>query len=403
MGNSSVINIGIFGHVDHGKTTLTQMLTGKFTDEHSEELKRGISIRLGYADFELRKCPKCEAPKSYTTFNKCFYCGSDTELLKKVYVIDVPGHETLLATVLTGATLINGAILVIAANEKCPQPQTIEHLMALEIMGIKDIVIVQNKIDLVSQERALESYNEIKEFVKGTIAENAPIIPVSAHHNTNIDILLDAIDKTFKEKKYDEKEKPVMYVARSFDVNKPGTSIKDLVGGVLGGAIIKGKFKLNDKIVISPGIKEGDGFKPITTNITSLARGKEKLKEAGAGGLIAVGTNLDPLLTKSDAMVGNVVTYEDNKPLTLSELKLELHLLERILNPKSKEKIDIAKGDVLLLNVGTARTVGVCTDKNKEGITLKLKLPVAVFKEDKVVISKQIGGRWHLVGYGVVK
>ncbi|MCK4555628.1 MAG: translation initiation factor IF-2 subunit gamma, partial [Candidatus Aenigmarchaeota archaeon] len=111
------VNIGILGHVDHGKTTLTQMLTGKFTDEHSEELKRGISIRLGYADMHIRKCPKCDEPLCYSTFPKCFHCAAETAHQRTVSFIDCPGHETLMATVLTGASLMDGAILVIAANE----------------------------------------------------------------------------------------------------------------------------------------------------------------------------------------------------------------------------------------------------------------------------------------------
>ena len=80
----------------------------------------------------------------------------------------------------------------------------------------QNIVVVQNKIDLVTRERAIESHNEIKEFLKGTVAENAPIIPVSAHHDVNLDILIDAIEKTIPTPERDENEKPVMHVARSF-------------------------------------------------------------------------------------------------------------------------------------------------------------------------------------------
>src|SRR3989344_4546077 len=157
-------NIGIVGHVDHGKTTLTYMLTGKFTDEHSEELKRGISIRLGYADMHIFRCLQCEKDNGYglATHPKCLSHMSDNEHLRTVSFVDLPGHETLLATVLTGASLMNGAILVIAANEQCPQPQTEEHLIALDIAGIKKIIIVQNKIDLVTEQQALENYKQIK-------------------------------------------------------------------------------------------------------------------------------------------------------------------------------------------------------------------------------------------------
>ncbi|MDI6847483.1 MAG: GTP-binding protein, partial [Candidatus Bathyarchaeia archaeon] len=164
------VNIGTIGHVDHGKTTLVQALTGVWAARHSEELKRGITIKLGYADMPVYKCSKCEPPKSYSTEPVCPYCGSKTTFTRAVSFVDAPGHEALMATMLSGAAIMDGAILVIAADEPCPQPQTREHLAAAEVVGIKNIVIVQNKIDIVDEKRARESYKEIKNFVKGTIA-----------------------------------------------------------------------------------------------------------------------------------------------------------------------------------------------------------------------------------------
>lgn len=131
------VNIGMVGHVDHGKTTLVKALSGVWTDTHSEEMKRGISIRLGYADTTFRKCPECGLPGGYTVSNKCDQCEAETEEVRTVSFVDSPGHETLMATMLSGAAIMDGAILVIAANEECPQPQTKEHLMALNIIGKK--------------------------------------------------------------------------------------------------------------------------------------------------------------------------------------------------------------------------------------------------------------------------
>src|SRR3989338_5724892 len=144
-----VMNIGLVGHVDHGKTTLTERLSGKWTDTHSEELKRGITIRLGYADFSIYFCEKCHY---YTTKNKCIKCNNEVVFQRKISLVDAPGHESLMATMLSGAAIVDGALLLVAANEKCPQPQTKEHLMALHISGIKNVIVVQNKIDLVSYE-----------------------------------------------------------------------------------------------------------------------------------------------------------------------------------------------------------------------------------------------------------
>src|SRR6185295_13743945 len=97
------VNIGLVGHVDHGKTSLTQALTGKWTDTHSEELKRGITIRLGYADVIFYFCEAC---KLYSNTSKCKKCFSDAAPKRAVSFIDAPGHETLMATVLSGASLM---------------------------------------------------------------------------------------------------------------------------------------------------------------------------------------------------------------------------------------------------------------------------------------------------------
>ena len=125
---------------------------------------------------------------------------------------------------------MDGAMLVIAANEDCPQPQTKEHLMALELVGIKNIVIVQNKIDVVSQKDARSHYDQIKAFIKGTIAANAPIIPVSAQKGINIGALVEALDQTIPEPHRDPDAPPMMLIARSFDINKPGVNWREVKG-----------------------------------------------------------------------------------------------------------------------------------------------------------------------------
>ena len=399
------INIGMVGHVDHGKTSLTKALTGIWTDRHSEELRRGISIRLGYADCEIRRCPQCG---TYTTKPRCPNCLAETEFLRRVSFVDSPGHETLMATMLTGASLMDGAILVIAANEPCPQPQTKEHLMALEILGIDKIIIVQNKIDLVDEKQAEENYEQIKEFVKGTIAENAPIIPISAHHEANIDVLLKAIQDFIPTPERDPNATPRMYVARSFDINKPGTEIKDLKGGVLGGAIIQGTFKVGDEIEIRPGIKVTEGnktfWKPLTTKIVSLAAGSSIIRKAHPGGLIGVGTTLDPYLTKSDALTGSVVGLPGTLPPIRDKITIKANLLDRVVGTKEELKTEpLRTGEVLMMNIGTATTVGVITSARGDVADIKLKLPICADVGDRVAISRRVGSRWRLIGYGTIE
>jgi len=168
------INIGLIGHVDHGKTTLVSAISGKWTAVHSEEIKRGITIRLGYADATVYKCAKC---KKYTAKEKC--CGKTT-LQRKISFVDAPGHETLMAIMVSGAAIMDAAILLVAANEECPQPQTREHLIALKALGIKQVIVVQNKVDLVSKEAAEKNHKQVKKFVEGELGFKVPIIPVSS-------------------------------------------------------------------------------------------------------------------------------------------------------------------------------------------------------------------------------
>ncbi len=400
------VNIGMVGHVDHGKTTLTKAITGKWTDTHSEEMRRGITIKLGYADAAFYKCKDVDEPLCYVS-NKS-KCPDGADLLRVVSFVDAPGHETLMATMLSGAAIMNGALLVIAANQKCPQPQTKEHLMALDIVGVKNIVVVQNKIDLVDDERAKENYNEIVEFVKGTVAEGAPIIPVSAHHDANIDVLIEAIEKHIPTPKFDPSKPPRLYIARSFDVNKPGTRPKDLVGGVIGGSLIQGKFKVGDEIEILPGfyIPQGNkiGWEPIYTTISSLMAGGRYWNEIRPGGLVGIGTKLDPSITKNDGLIGRMAGKPGTLPPVLEELTLDTYLLERVVGSREEREVEkIRSREVLMLNVGTLATIGMVMSARDNVVDIKLKYPVVAEKGQRVAIGRKIMNRWRLIGYGIIK
>ena len=401
------INIGMIGHVDHGKTTLTKALSGEWTDRHSEEIKRGISIRLGYADTAFYKCTKC-SPTKFTTTETCPDCGGETEFLRAVSFVDAPGHETLMATMLSGAAMMQGALLLVAANERCPQPQTKEHLMALSIIGVDKIIIVQNKIDIVSKEQALENYREIKKFVKGTVAENAPIIPVSAHHDVNIDKLIEAIEEYIPTPKADKDKTPRMYVARSFDINTPGSSPDSLKGGVLGGLLIQGKLEVGDEIEILPGRKVEQGgkttYETITTTVESLHTGLLSLDTVYAGGLIAIGTKLDPSLTKSDGLTGRLVGKPGTLPQVLQKFTMNTHLLERVVGSAEDLIVEnIKTNEPLMLSIGTATTVGVVTSARGTSAEVVLKIPVCAQEEQRVAISRRIAGKWRLIGYGIIQ
>lgn len=399
------VNIGFIGHVDHGKTTLLEQLSGKWADTHSEEIKRGITIRLGYADSTFNKCKKCN---TFTTKDKCPECEGEVEPLRKISFVDAPGHESLMATMLAGATIMDGALLLVAVNEPCPQPQTREHLMALEIMGIKNVVVAQNKIDLVSEEEAIKNHEQIKEFLKDSPFKDAPIIPISAQHGVGISALIESIEKYIPTPKRDVSVEPRLLVARSFDINKPGSKIKTIVGGILGGALIQGELEKGMEIEIRPGYevieKNQKIFKPIKTKITAIKTGNISVDKAGPGGSLGLMTGLDPSIVKSDKLSGSVVGLPDKLPPVHYDLQLEVNLLDRVVGTEKNLTVEpIKMTEALMLNVNSASTVGIVTQLKKDIITCKLKLPVCADIESRVTISRMIGNRFRLIGFGVIK
>lgn len=390
------INVIIAGHIDHGKTTLLQKLSGKWTDTHSEELKRGITIKLGYADtiiYEDSKegfnIDKKGSPKRYVSF------------------VDAPGHEMLMATMLSGAAIVDAAILVVAANEGI-KPQTKEHLMALQAKDINNIVIIQNKIDLVTKEQALKNHNEIKEFFKGTIAKNAPIIPVSAQQGINISEIYKEICSLPAPPRNPE-QTPIFLVARSFDINKPGTKPSDLHGTVLGGTLKSGVLKVGDEIEIKPGltIKEANQtrYQTIKTKILSLKKGSYVVKELTPGGSTAIETELDMAIGKTDSLSGSVISLKGKLPEITNEIKLRYKLFEEIYGNSQKDatKIEPLKTtEMLMLSANTSVTVGSIKKISNSEAELALRIPIVPFENEKVGIARNMNNHWRLIGYGEI-
>ena len=402
-GYQPCINIGTSGHVDHGKTTLIESITGVWTSGHSEELRRGITIKVGYADAAFYKCPNCETPSNYSVQPKCSICNSDAELSRVVSFVDSPGHESLMANMLSGGALMDGAILVIAANEKVPQPQTREHLLALQVLGIKNIVIVQNKVDLTEREKAIENYNQILEFVNTSVAENAPIIPISAQHRINIDELIESIERYIPTPERVNNETGIMHILRSFDINKPGTPIKNIKGGALGGALIQGKFETGDEIEILPGIynEKKNKYEAISSKIASLATGAGLVDIVKPGGLVAIGSKLDPSFIKSDSLIGSVVGKPDTLPDTVDEIAIDINLFDTAVGTQDLVKVEPVKTkEILRLNIGTAVTTGTVTNSKNQRIEIKIKKPICLMPKSKVAISRRIADRWRLIGAG---
>ncbi len=388
------------GHVDHGKTSLTRALTNKWTDTHSEEVKRGITIKIGYADTTFYRNGEGTA---YATAAQAENEKGKWNVSRHVSFLDAPGHETLMTTTIAASSILDGAVLVIAANEKCPQPQTEEHLMVLDVLGIKNVVVVQNKIDLVTKEKAVENYNEIRAFLKGSSCEKAPIVPISANYNANIDKLVEAIEKTIPTPKHDPALPSRMYVARSFDVNKPGTDIHKLKGGVLGGSLIQGTIKVGEEIEMLPGIskkgKEKEVIEPIVLKIGALMAGGEPVAEAKPGGLVGVATGLDPAVAKSDHLTGNIIGKKGTLPSVIFELEMEYSLLKR----EGFDNPALKMGEPIVVSAGTATSVGAIIKLKGNSVFIRLKRPICADKKSKAAITRRLGQRWRLAGFGIIK
>merc|ERR1719446_1312208 len=233
-------------------------------------------------------------------------------------------------------------------------------------MKLQHMIILQNKIDLVKEASALQQYEDIKAFVKGTVADGAPIVPISAQLRYNIDVVAEYITNPIPMR--DFTGEPKMIVIRSFDVNKPGQEAEDLRGGVAGGSILSGVLKVGQEIEIRPGIisrgANGDvKCVPLFSRVTSLFAEHNDLQFAVPGGLIGVGTLIDPTLTRADRLVGQVLGSVGHLPQIYTELEVSYYLLRRLLGVKTAEgekqgKVQkLAKGEILMLNIALSRRV----------------------------------------------
>ncbi|CAD5126957.1 unnamed protein product [Dimorphilus gyrociliatus] len=413
MNDQPTLNIGTIGHVAHGKSTLVSAITKVKTIKFRSELERNITIKLGYANAKIYKCNKCPRPQCYQAFNstspktmECKCLGTLT-LVKHVSFVDCPGHDVLMATMLNGTAIMDAAILLIAANEPCPQPQTQEHLFAVEIMQLNRFIIIQNKIDLVTREQALEQYDSIQEFLQTTTANKSPVVPTSSQLGVNISAVLDFIVNYIPTPVRSLKERLKMVIIRSFDTNKPGTPISEIKGGVIGGSLVSGKLNLGDKIEIRPGFiyktKERIICKPYVTVVCQLKSENNKLEEAYPGGLIGVETQLDPSLCKSNKLVGQVMGKFGELPHIYSAVIIDFTLFQKIV-VQSKECIvePLKLKEKLFLNIGSANTGAIITSLEGSRVNFKLFYPACCDKNERIAISRKLGGNWRLIGYGTV-
>ncbi|MFB6490045.1 MAG: translation initiation factor IF-2 subunit gamma [Thermoproteus sp. AZ2] len=396
--------IATSGHVDHGKTTVVYALSGVWVARHSEEVKKAMTIKLGYTQIGIYDCGgEYPLTDGLLSEGKC-PDGSEPKLLRKISIVDVPGHEVLIATMVSGAAAVDAAVMVIDATMPVPQPQTAEHFAVLDIIGVRNMVVAQNKVDLVTREKALENYSQIKKFLAGTWAEDAPVVPVSALHKVNIDALAAYIAKITPRRAPDISKPARMAVLRSFNINPPGTPVEKLRGGVLGGTLLQGTIRIGDEVEIRPGLKlDRPGarapYQPLYTKVVGIEYGGERAEEARPGGLVGLLTTLDPALAKADALAGSIVGKPGSLPPVWTTIELEVKEL-----PRLGEKAEpLKQNEVVMASVGPATVFGVVQSAKRDTAAIALKKAVAAEEGAKVVLTRQVKNRWVVTNYGILR
>lgn len=369
--NQATINIGTAGTVSNGKSTTVRAVTGIRTQRHKKEIEKNLTINLGYANvkiFQDMKTGFLSVAKSNVNEMVHPVTGDEMKLVRHISYVDTPGHNSYVATMISGTSLMDSALLIIAANEpKVPTQQCYEHLLALNRAGVSNILVLQNKMDLVSKKEAVDNLNKIREFIAGSPIEDSVILPISAQFGTNIDQVVKYLRHGVGEPMRKLNEPVRITIVRSFDVNKPNCKYTDLIGGVIGGSLTQGVLFVGDWIEIRPGVKMPDGkCHPLLAKVVSLYSEKNKMEYAIPGGLIAIGLDIDAGLTRNNVLVGSVAGQPGTLPPVYDKMLIKYAKLRRDV------KLDkIKAGDKIVLSANSAVINAVVEKADKKRVLLK--------------------------------
>ena len=378
--------ISTYGRVAHGKSSLIKVLTGINPMKFKKEAEKNMTIKLGYTNCKFYKCEICPEPYCYQTSPKCTQCDNETKLKLHISFVDSPGHSDLQTTALSGASSVDFCLLLVAANSD-EDKETDEHYKAIKILNLLDkTFIIHNKIDLVKEQEALEHYCKLKE--KYAIKN---IIPICAQFgfgiNYLIKLLIEKIPNPLSDKLFNKIKQPLKAtIIRSFDVNKVGIPVENIVGGVVGGTIKSGSIKIGDIVKIIPGIILADGrIKPIISQVTSLRTDNTELSVGYPGGLIGIGLSIDPDLTKEDRLVGNfIVGVSDTENLVYKKATINYEDYDDT-EPNTFKAMET----YTLMLGSTKRTIKIeQADIKKKSITFETQIVMASCVGDSVVITK---------------
>jgi translation initiation factor 2 subunit 3 len=399
LNKQPIFNIGCLGSVADGKSTLVECLTGIKTQRHTNEKKRNITIKQGYGNMKIWL-----NDMEYHTTNSDYETYNDYELVNHISFVDCPGHQELIQTMLSSVTLMDGAIIVIAVNQSLyNKPQLIQHIAAAKLAKIKKIIICLNKIDLVSKEVVYERKRELDEILLKYNIEPYIIIPTSFNKKINLSYLVKTLMLLFNPLEHINSNNNLIFnISRSFDVNKAGTNWDNIVGGVVGGSLSSGCLKIGDEIEIRPGhvIKKNDKFicEPINTKILSIKTDNILLDTIYSGGLVGIGTDLDPFYSKNDKLVGNIIGIPGTLPSIYSNIILDTTLI----NDFGFEWIP-KENDDIILQIGTKTFNGNVINIDNNNLSISLNKPICININQHIIICKNINNILKIVGEGYMK
>ena len=360
-------------------------------------------------------CPEPECYKSSPSsvvVLLCPDCNDDIEcnLVRHVSFIDCPGHNLFTSTMLNGTSIMDTSILVEACNNpEIPAPQTKEHLIALKILKLPNIIVCMNKIDLMEQNKASQILEKFRDDLCDTSVEQSNILPLSANFDVNIDLLLKYIAErplpTFEDKLVDKNFK--MIIVRSFNINKINEKYDEIKGGVIGGSITQGILSVGDKILIKPGyIKKNLEYNPddldtkrfictpFETTALSINSDKTDIISAISGGLIGVGTTIDPSFVANDKIIGNVAVSLDNKDEIYEDIKIKYN---------NVQNIKINNKDNIMINYNACNNNAIVKKISKNGsMILSLDKPLCANIGDKITVTKIDNENIIIIGNGKI-
>jgi translation initiation factor 2 subunit 3 len=403
--------IGTLGHVSEGKSTLIRALTGIKTQRYSKEQERNITIHLGYANCKVWQNTVTGELRALQLKDLSPEPVADWQLIAHLSFADCPGHEAFLATMLGGASIMDSACLIIAANQDIiPQPQTLEHLIAAELMGLTRIAIVQNKLDLIdTAAAATANEGKIRGFVTDTCAGAAPLFPISAQHGWGVHSVLDYL-LSLPPPTRDLKAPAALTCVRSFDINRPGpvtVGSHALVGTVIGGTLQYGVLAVDDWIEVRPGVLTAgpDGSivaQPIFSRVRGIRCEGVELPYAIPGSLIAIATDLDPALGAGNGMIGQRIGVPGTLPPIVGDIQLKFMRLKRDMFKFGRYHV----GDRVRVCSGVMTAEATVTEiDEKKRVRLRLDRPLCLGHGERVAVLRrhEEAGRELLEGTGEVR